>query len=68
MTVRETQHVSVDAYDVLGRRVATIYHGRLPANRTERLRLEGHRLPSGLYFVRAVGDDFSITRRVTLVR
>lgn len=68
VTVRETQHVSVDAYDVLGRRVATLYHDRLPAHRTERLRLEGHRLPSGLYFIRAVGDDFSITRRVTLVR
>lgn len=68
LAVREQQHVTVLAYDVLGRRIATLYDGAMPANRTERIRLDGRHLPSGLYFLRAVGEGFAVTRRVTLVR
>lgn len=53
---------------MLGRHVATLYDGSVPANRTEHLVLRGERLPSGLYLVRAVGEGFTVTRRVTLVR
>lgn len=67
LTVREAQHVTVTAYDVLGRRVATLYDGALPAHRTERLVLRGEALPSGLYLVHVAGERFTATRRLTAV-
>lgn len=68
LTVREPQHVRVTAYDALGRRVTTLYDGDLEAHHAERIRFVGRRLPSGPYFLRATGETFTATRRVTLVR
>jgi hypothetical protein len=68
VTAREAQHVRVVVYDVLGRRVATLFEGEVEASQTERLRMPVRGLASGLYFVRVVGDHFVGTRRITLVR
>ncbi len=68
LTVRKAQRVQVHVYDVLGRRVQTLYRGRLAASTPLRLTLKGAHLASGLYFVRAVGAHVRATRRLSVVR
>ncbi len=68
LTVREAQRVRIELYDLLGRRVATLFDGALEANRKEDLQFAAGRLPSGIYFLRAVGERFAATERVTVVR
>ena len=59
--------VRVAVFDVLGREVAMLHDGPLAAD-THRLRVESAELPAGLYVVRAVGDGWARSQRVTLVR
>jgi hypothetical protein len=68
VAVRTAQPVTVAVYDVLGRRVATLFEGELPGGETKRLRLGVRGLASGVYVVRAVGEAFVATRRLTVVR
>jgi hypothetical protein len=68
LTAREAQRVEVALYDMLGRRVATLFDGEVAASEAERLTLSGRGLASGVYVVRVVGERFRATRRVTVVR
>jgi predicted outer membrane repeat protein len=68
LTTRTAQAVTVVVYDVLGRQVATLFDGEVAASRTERLRLPSYSLSSGVYFVRAVGERFTATERITVAR
>jgi predicted outer membrane repeat protein len=68
LTTRTVQAVTVVVYDVLGRQVATLFDGEVAASRTERLRLPSYSLSSGVYFVRAVGERFTATERITVAR
>jgi len=70
LAVEERQEVQVRLYDVLGRRVATLHSGPLPAQELRRLRLDvsATGLTSGTYFLRVTGEDFVATRQMTVVR
>jgi hypothetical protein len=68
LTVTQSQQVEAALYDVLGRRVATLHHGTIPADHPTLLQVNGSVLPSGLYIVRVIGDGFSIHRKMTLLR
>lgn len=68
LRVRETQHVRVDVFDYLGRRVKTLHDDTVPASQVQPITFSGEGLPSGAYFVRAVGEDFQVTRTLTLVK
>lgn len=68
LQVTEPQHVTVEVFDALGRRVQTLYDGALPAGAAETLTLDAFVLPAGVYIVRATGEDFAATRRVTVVK
>ncbi len=57
------QPVRVDVFDVLGRRVSTLYEGMLPAG-VHPFALDVRRLPAGLYVVRARGAEAQVTRRL----
>lgn len=61
------QPVTVEVFDLLGRRVAVLFEGPLrPGGRT--LALDGAALPPGLYVVRVRGDGFVETRKVVRAR
>lgn len=45
--------VEICAYDAIGKRVAILIHGSLPAGR-HRTVLKASELPSGVYFIRAI--------------
>ncbi|WP_263784411.1 T9SS type A sorting domain-containing protein [Salinibacter grassmerensis] len=70
VAVQERQTVRLALYDVLGRRVATLYDGPLPAHETRTFRLNAGRqgLPSGTYFLRINGERVTDTRRLAIVR
>ena len=67
LDVAEAQDVTVDLFDVLGRRVATVHDGPLPVG-AHRVVIEARGLPAGVYVVRAEGETFRFAQRVTLVR
>lgn len=67
----EPARVRLVVYDALGREVARLADGALPAG-AHTARLYGERLPAGVYLVRFEADGpkgpFQSTERLTLVR
>jgi hypothetical protein len=68
LAVQETQDVTVDVYDTLGRRVQRVFDGSLDANRETSFALDTGRLAAGTYFVHIVGASFATTRTLSVVR
>lgn len=68
IAVERGQNVSVEVFDVMGRHVQTVYQGALASGMSERLTLDASTLPAGVYIIRATGENFAETRRVTIVR
>ncbi len=66
LEIGEAQHLRLAAYDVLGREVAVLHDGPV-APGEHRFAFRGRDLPSGAYLVRAVGETFAATRRVTRI-
>ncbi|MCS3953323.1 BspA family leucine-rich repeat surface protein [Salinibacter ruber] len=63
----EAREVTLQVYDVLGRRVATLEQGRKKAGR-HTARLETGRLSSGVYFGRLKAGEQTRTQKITVVR
>jgi hypothetical protein len=55
-------------YDMLGRRIATVYDGEMRGQDTQPIQLNPGRLASGTYFVRVRGEGFITTERLTVIR
>lgn len=68
MQVRQRQEVTVELYDLLGRRVRTVHDGPLQSGRRHRLALDARGLAGGAYLLRADGKNFSDTQRVVIVK
>ncbi|MFO8233232.1 MAG: S8 family serine peptidase [Longimonas sp.] len=68
--VKERQHVRVQIYDVLGRRVTTVYDGPMAPNEVKRFTVQpgADGLSSGTYFLRMTGEQFQTTTRISVVR
>ena len=63
-----TGPATVEAFDALGRRVAVLFDGSVPAGHPLPVRFESAALPAGTYVVRASGDGFVLTQTLTLAR
>jgi hypothetical protein len=68
LVLGDPQRVDVVVYDVLGRRVADLFHGQLGAGETRSFAFDGSGLPAGLYFIRTTGEAFAETRQVSITR
>ena len=68
LEVAEQQSVRIAVYDALGREVATLFNGTLTAGTEHAFVIDGAGLPSGVYMVRATGEQFTDVRRVTLMK
>ena len=68
LKVTEAQHVTVEVYNLLGRRVEVLHNGRLAADQTYTFTFEASNAPSGIYLIRITGEQFNTTRRVTLLK
>ena len=67
LEIAEVQGVTVRVYDIAGREVARLLDAHLAPGVYEVI-FDAARLPSGVYFVRAVGEWFTHTQHVTLIR
>ncbi|RMF63322.1 MAG: T9SS C-terminal target domain-containing protein, partial [Bacteroidetes bacterium] len=61
------EHVRLDVYDVIGRRVATLVDTEQKAGRYE-VRFDARHLASGVYFYRLRAGDFVQTRKMVLLK
>ncbi|HHP7239673.1 DUF4397 domain-containing protein [Longibacter sp.] len=68
LQVRLTQPVTVELFDMLGRRIQSIFNGTVTAESPLSLPINGESLQSGVYFLRVQGQRFETTQRVTVVR
>lgn len=68
LVVKEDQEVRVDLYDILGRRVRTVYDDQVSAERPVFQQINVRDLASGTYFLRAIGEEFDATRRLVRIR
>ena len=66
--VRSGQEVTVAFYNALGQRVRVLQEGAVPGGQIQKISLQSGNLSSGVYFVRLIGEDFTATRKVVLVR
>ena len=63
-----SQEVTVTLYDALGREVVVLFEGRVSSGVPVPVLLKAGSLPSGVYHVRALGESFVSTQRVTIAR
>ena len=68
VAVRSEQNVRIALYDVMGRRLRVLRDERIPARESRTFRVTTRDLASGTYFVRVSGQNFTQTRRLTVVR
>jgi hypothetical protein len=68
LAVARAQQVEIAVYDVLGRRVEVLFDGEMAANQSRAFVWKARDRPSGLYFIRVIGERFAETRQVTLVK
>ncbi|MFQ5572281.1 MAG: S8 family serine peptidase, partial [Rhodothermales bacterium] len=68
LVLARAQQVRVEAYDVIGRRVALLHDGLFEADELHRLTFAASHLPSGLYVVRVVGETFTASTSALLVK
>ena len=68
LTIAQTQQISVEVFNVLGQRVATIHQGLLAGQSTHNFTFEASNQPSGIYLIQVMGEQFTETRQVVLMK
>ncbi|HIG75626.1 MAG TPA: T9SS type A sorting domain-containing protein [Bacteroidetes bacterium] len=66
--VRDPQTVTVELLDVLGRRVALVQEGAVPAMARQTVALDASDLASGAYVLVLRGETFTASQRITIAR
>lgn len=68
ITVAKPQHVQVDVFDMLGRKIQTLWNGAMTAQETRVLLLSADGLSSGTYVIRAIGQNLMRSMQVTVAK
>ncbi len=68
LVVANEQHVDVDLFDSLGRRVTSLFSARAKAGEDIPLRIDGTSLANGTYYVHAVGEDYSSATQIVVAK
>ncbi len=63
----EAEHIVLNIYDILGRRIGTPFSGALPAGR-HNLIWDAGESPSGIYFYRLTAEGRAISGKMTLLK
>ncbi len=66
-TLAKSENVSIEVFDVAGKRVVLLLNGTRPAGPSSAT-FDARGLPSGIYFVRMQTPSFSSARKITIVR
>ena len=67
VSMPEAAHLAVDAYDLLGRPVTSVYRGQTSAG-LHRITFDASDLPSGTYIIHAQAGQSTASQHVTLVK
>lgn len=62
LTLSASQTVRATTYDMLGRRVRSVFEGNVVAGVKQRIDLDAADMPAGFYLVRIEGETFSASR------
>ncbi len=68
ITSRFSRTVEIALYDILGRKVKTVFRGTLEAGQPHTFDIHGASLSTGLYVISVTGDGISMSRQTVLVR
>ena len=68
LSVEEDQAVRIEIYDVLGRRVSTLFDGNMEANQAQLFNFNASNLSSGRYLLQISGQTFSASRNLTFLK
>lgn len=68
LTVPREQQVKIEMYDLLGRHQQTLFEGMLLAQEPTSFVIPGEGLPGGRYLLRVVGEGFSDSQVITLLK
>ncbi len=66
--VKETQETTIQLYNTLGQRVATVYDGTPQAGEQQAAQIDVSGLSSGVYFLRLTAGGETKTQRLTVVK
>ncbi len=68
ISVAETQHVTIEVYDMLGRFVSLVHDGELAKDQGHLFTFDASTLASGRYLLRATGERFITNQHLMLVK
>jgi hypothetical protein len=68
LSVATTQDVRVALFDALGREIAVLFEGSVGSTQVAYIALQTERFAPGAYVIRATGEDFATSQRVTITR
>jgi len=72
LSLSKSQAVDFAIYNLMGQRVKTLVARNIPAGvhsiSWDGKAMDGREVASGLYIVKAIGDDFNFQRKITLLR
>src|SRR4029078_7201538 len=66
--VTNTSDVSVEIYDLNGKKVAELYNAKAEAGLTYQVQLDGNELPAGIYIYRINAADHVYNDRLILIK
>jgi len=68
LDVTQEQDVTVELIDPAGRRVSSVFTGRLDAGASRRMTIDGAGLAGGVYWVAIRGETFETVRKAVLLK
>ena len=68
VSVAENQEVNIALFDATGREARSIYHSTISPNEKYEFAIDGHGLPSGLYFIWVRGEYFERVLKAVKVK
>ena len=68
LMVRDSQRVTVEVFDALGRRIATLLSGMMNQNEEVLLRHDVRSVSAGTYFIHVTGENFRVSRPFVRIR
>jgi len=67
-TLPENNHVTLDVYDVAGKRIATLFDGFALKNQQYKVDFDGSKLPAGIYMYKMATDKEVLTGKMTMLK
>jgi predicted acyl esterase len=67
VSLEHDKDLIIDLYDALGNKIKHLHHGRLTAGFHD-FYIDGKNLTTGVYFIRASGENFSELRKIVLMK